>query len=203
MIFTQEMIVITSLICIGLFIFFVSSGYRKGLLYSVFGFCSSLVALFLAYQFASILQSTIAIAPRNYGDYTPLFGEGFIYSIINTVCLTIILFVIFRILFAILLSVFKVVNYIPLVGTLNKILGAFFGILQALICYVVFIFFFSTPIVLNGEEVLDTTKLSVVKQQLLHFDVLSAGIMNDLQHIQYLLNGTHEDAVNEWINSND
>lgn len=188
------------IVCIVIGILFVFKGYKNGAIFSIFSLIASLGSIFIAYYIALILNDTIQIAPTNYGGFTVFILNTSLYDRMNTFCLWIICFIVIRICFALLLPLLKVVNHVPLIGRLNKVLGLLFGALQALIVYILCIYVLSSPFVLNGEDALVSTNLIYIKEGL--GLQTNNGLLYDLQQLQYMLEGSHINEVEEWLNGN-
>lgn len=112
---------------------FVAMGYKRGLLESVV----RLGAFFMALFFASVMYQTVADwlvetpltewVYETVASHVPLGAELGTFWAINVVA-AVLLVIVFTVVLNIGLSFLRIVNWIPLVGGLNRGLGALAGV---------------------------------------------------------------------------
>ena len=119
------------LIIIGSFI----RGYRLGLVRTLINFLGFFIALFLAYQLtptiSPIVQGYLPV-PTFENSLLHMFSESYQlhYMFYNAITF-ILIFIIAKVLLSIASHVLHSVASLPLLATINRISGAFVGIIQA------------------------------------------------------------------------
>lgn len=162
MLFPIEYASIITIIAISLVIYLIITGFRDGFVLKGIELLSTVICAIVAWIVSTRISSTIPFFP----EYSMFQNELLNHSLtlfVNRILLFIILFMILRILIIFVRPLFKSINWIPFVGLLNKMLGGVLGYLQAYIILVIVSFIFTTPLFINGHEVLKESKLVYVK----------------------------------------
>ncbi len=149
-------------IIIAFLIFHIVVGFKKGFLVQVFHLLGVLVAILVSWYFSPILAEKYEVFPK---DYVPFSGTSFadmFYGKMNSLLWYAILFIGALIIFALLKPFMKALMEMPVLHSLNQILGAVFSLLPAGLVLVMAAYFMATPLVLNGNEVLQSTALGPI-----------------------------------------
>lgn len=98
-------------------------GAKKGAIRSIIGLCSTALATFIAYSFASPLA-------QNFDKWFSAFSKG--GEVVWTAIAAIALFLVTKILLALIgMALTKIANSIKAVGAMNTLFGAVIGLVQA------------------------------------------------------------------------
>lgn len=162
MLFPTGLIFVVSIVSILLVIGTIYSGYKVGFVTKLIEFFSTLICIILAWFLSNIISDEIAIMPKEYVSISGTSIDEVFYHAVNEILVFLILFIIFRILIIFIRPIFKKINWIPLVGLVNKIGGAFMGALQAFLILVMMCIILSSPLFINGNQVLKESKLVYV-----------------------------------------
>ncbi|MDO5564916.1 MAG: CvpA family protein [Eubacteriales bacterium] len=160
---------IISVLAILLIAFNIAEGVRKGFMYKVFSIVSIFVAIFFTKIFSPIiikkaneLISTEIMETINSQNLFNAYDFGMSDIKITDYIIMFIVFIFFIIVFHFVAKLFKGLNKVPLIGGINKILGAFLGFLISIL-YLWIIFFIirmlvSIPIIETINEMIYNTK---------------------------------------------
>lgn len=162
MVITTFWIACIAVFCIGLVVVSLLRGYRDGFVLKVLELVSLFLCIPVAWFIAGLVESKISLVSNIIDTQTSI--DVSINGMINKVVLFFIIFFILRILIMLLRPIFRKVNWVPLVGFVNKWVGALLGFFQAFIVLAILSFLLSTPLFANGKEVLEATGLGYVKQ---------------------------------------
>lgn len=138
-------------------------GYQRGFLYQVFSLLGVLSAILISWFFAPVVASQVHIYPEEWCPFAYTDFADIFYDKMNTLIWYIILFAIVSIIFALLKPLAKAVQKIPLIGSVNKVLGMIFGLIPSLVVILFLTYFMSTPVVKNGKDVIDQTWLGPIR----------------------------------------
>ena len=141
---------ILNLIIIGLFLFFLLVGYKKGFIKQLF----KLVTLFVSLMVANILHESFGalfkITPKFLVPFQDTVLEQFFYVKINSFVWFIVLFIITLIFLKFLSVAFDFIAKAPVLSSINKWLGMAFGTINFVFVSYILIFVISMPIFTNG-----------------------------------------------------
>lgn len=146
-----------------LFIGMMLLGYKEGFLLKLFDLISGILAIFLSLYLAKLVARSIVILPKDlfaFGYNKVLEETLFFYT--NQLLVGFVIWIILCIVFTLVKAFFKTVNEIPLLGGINRLLGSVLGGIHAYLIIVVVAYLFSTPLCINGNEVLQESKLIYV-----------------------------------------
>ena len=130
-------------------------GYKKGLIYQVLSLVSFGIAVIFAWILSPIFAKRYILI-----EASTNFSDMLMANIFNQVIWFIIVLVVAKVLFDIILHLSKIISKIPLIGFLNKILGALFGLIYGFIWTVLLSSLLMMPFFDNGQEVRDNTLLN-------------------------------------------
>lgn len=123
---------IVDIVFLVLFAIFAFKGYNDGLIYSVLEVIFLLVSMFVAVLYMSELSEYLT-------SFLFLLGD----SVIQVISFAILFFAT-RILLGFFGNIVKIVNKMPILGSLNKWLGALFGLIKGMLILSIIIFLLET-----------------------------------------------------------
>ncbi len=126
--------------------------YKNGFVYQALNLVSFVVAFLASMTLAPTLSRYFPL----FTDYVSV-SDAISKTFMNIALWYVIVFVVFKLVLAILLVVAKIFNKIPLIGGLNKILGALMGVVTGAIWILLLTTLLATPLFSNGKEVINHT----------------------------------------------
>ena len=194
-----------NIIIIAVFALFIFIGYRRGLLAQILDIVSLLASLVLAWLFAPQLANTVPIIPSTLEWFsTPLIGDS-LHQISNTIVWYIIVFITVSIIMTFVVKpAAKTIHAIPIAKTINRLLGAVFGLIAPSIIAIIATFVLSSPLFTNGRSVVEASFLSPITEVT---DIALASIVSQTESgslVQKVLDGepiTTEDfqSIPDWF----
>ena len=179
-------------------------GYKRGLLLQLY----NLLALFAAVLFAWVLSEPFAkvftIFKPEVGAFNQTAIEELILTRINSALWFVILFIGISILIALLRPLIKAMGKIPGFKTINSFFGALFALIGYYITVLILILLLSTPLITNGQTVVDESGLLYVKQySSVFFDYASIRFEENVA-IQKMISGeslsmSDSASIREWL----
>lgn len=125
--------------------------------------------------------------------------------LINNIIWLVIIVLILNLLFLFIKPLFKKLSKIPLIGTVNRVLGGFLGSFRALIICLLISVLISMPIIKNGKTVINSTVLKygddVTKfaTKLIIDNVDLESLKNDIDDFDV---DTYRQELTEWLINN-
>jgi uncharacterized membrane protein required for colicin V production len=200
---TTWIIWITPVLLIGL-ILSLLSGYIRGFLIQLY----NLLAMFAAVLFAWILSEPFAkvftLFKPDFDFFNQTAIEDLILTRINSAVWFVILFVAISLLIMLGRPLVKAVGKIPGLKTINSIFGAIFALIGYYITVLIIILLLSTPLITNGQAVVEQSGLAYVKQySAVFFDYANQRIEENAA-IQKLISGESLSAsdslsIKDWL----
>lgn len=126
--------------------------YKNGFVYQALNLVSFVVAFLASMTLAPTLSRYFPL----FTDYVSV-SDAISKTFMNIALWYVIVFVVFKLVLAILLVVAKIFNKIPLIGGVNKILGALMGVVTGAIWILLLTTLLATPLFSNGKEVINHT----------------------------------------------
>ncbi len=145
-----------------MFIFFFIIGYKRGFIRSIISLVFSIITLYLAWSFSSILAKHFPFWPVNlYALHnTPM--EEAAKHLMNQFSWFIVLTIIIRFIFLFINYVLKSVKKIPVIKGIDSIGGGLFGLIET--CFWIFFLciLLNTRVFANGNEIIESTYLKPI-----------------------------------------
>ncbi len=186
------------------FIIMMIIGYKTGLLLQLFSLLSMIVKLVLAWMFSPILARVFVFYQPDLGILEESALDDLITQNINTIIWFIVLYLVLSIAFLFLKPLIKGVGKLPIIKTVNQFAGMLFGAIKFYIYALILIFLLQTPLVANGQEVVEETWLysinqsaPVVFETLSQWAASSPAISNLLAG--EILSEEDVDAIEQWL----
>lgn len=154
-----------NIIIIAVFALFIVMGYMRGFVSQILDIVSLLASLVLAWLFAPQLASSVPIVPSTLDWFqTPLIGDG-LHQIANTVVWYALVFIAVSILMTFVVKpAAKTIHAIPIAKTINRLLGAVFGLIMPFILAMIATFVLSSPLFVNGRSVVEASFLAPITE---------------------------------------
>ena len=153
--------VVVTIIALVMIIFSVIKGFKDGLVLSIYDLFSLLISLYIAYICSGTLAVDLAIIPDNVTNGitivpNEIFNEMITLVInyfINWIVWFIILSIALRIILHFIRKIFKGIDKIPVVKTINEYAGGIFGLIKSIIMILIMGYVLSLPIITNGVQI--------------------------------------------------
>lgn len=182
----------------------ISSGYRLGFIRKFLNIFSFFVIGFLAWWFANPISSKLSLYPKNQVAFGIEPIDNMVYSTFNRLTIFIVLFIIMMIALMLIKPFTKIIHSLPIISTLNRIMGAFFGCIQMLLILCVISVTLTLPL-FHQQEVVENSLLRYgiagISQALFFIDAP----IKELSKIQSSLNNTQKlskieiNNIYEWL----
>ena len=185
MIIPESSFVYIDIAIVAMFICFIIVGYSKGFVYEVLSLLYTAISIVASWFLAPIFASMYPLVKlENLNTQAELLSRFINLDVIlNTVIYFVLIFIIFKILYILLSLIFKGMNKLPVLGTINKILGAVIGILNATIVTIFLSLLLTMPIFKNGNEIKNNTIFKYINNY--SDEAITLIVQNvDLNHIK-------------------
>lgn len=152
---------IVDAIIVGLFILCIIKGFKKGFVYQLINILFLFISLAIGYFVSPILSKSIPIFKFSNEDtlLNAILESIKIADLINNVIWFVIIVIGLNLIYLIIKPLFKSFSKMPVIGTFNKILGAFLGIIYAYLIVSLLVIFLSIPFFKEGKAIKDNTIL--------------------------------------------
>lgn len=180
-------------------------GYKRGMLLQIVDVVGTFVALFAAWLLSPAFSKVIT--------FIKLDGNGlvtinqFVGNQVNRLIWFVVLFVVIRILLLLVTPLASFISKMPLIKQVNSAIGGVFAVVMFGVKLMIAILLLSTPLIINGQDVVNNTWLKQVNevgQPVLVF-VDDFIIRNDaIQSIimEQKLPDEQEQAMVKWLTDN-
>lgn len=189
-----------NLVIIAIYFIFVIVGYKKGFMYEFLSLIYSIFSLFVSWLISPILANVFPIvSTKNVSNDLALLNKFIdIEKLINEAIYFVVIFVLLKLVYIVLSLIFKKVNKLPIIGSLNKILGVFLGIVNATLVTIILSTLLSIPVIKNGNDVKNNTLLKYINSYSNKF--ISIVIDNyDLSSIENQYKNFNADDIREQL----
>lgn len=141
-----------------LFVFLVVyNSYKEGLVYCLIKFITSLCSIFVLWFIAGEISPYLMIYPHNQVPIVEMVDQNILYELCNRLFLFIIMFIIIQLVLILIRPLSKIINQIPLVGSLNKLGGMLLGFLESMLVLIVISFVLTLPIIPSGNDIINNS----------------------------------------------
>lgn len=171
-----------------IFIFVINlfNGFKEGFIRQIVGLASFFISLYFALSWSEVVSGYLQSYLKLDQVITALYGDGVPTSWLAEVLLNIIAFIIVFSVFSFFLKIFtrklKILNKVPVIGPLNILLGAVFGIIKGFLVIflvVALISLIKTPFWSNTMEASAIVALSQHYMALL-FNLIFSNVVDNL-----------------------
>lgn len=172
------------------FLFFIVNGYSRGFIHQILDLIGFIASFVVAWIFAPQLSDSVPLLPSTLEWFkTPLIGNS-LFSISNTIVWFVIIMIGISIVMTFIVKPFaKGIHAIPLAKTINRILGAIYGLIPASLLAILASLILTSPLFQNGRS---TVESSLLKPYVVVSDALLNGFFNRNQEsslLHKILNG--------------
>lgn len=179
-----QYVVIFDIILIVVLGILIVDGYRKGFFYKVLSCLSLFLILFLCWQITPAFSEVFAIFPKELAPFADTNLADFFYDYANQALIFILLTVCFMLVILILKPISRLFQKMPVISTINAVLGMAFGIVQGLIVILVVTFLLGTPLVSNSSEFISASLIRYAKPLNDEIIMLAGDALIDYQMIE-------------------
>lgn len=191
------------LLIVWLLLFFVL-GYSKGFFRQIVSLFGSVVAIFVAIRFSSVLEKFFPIWPKSLAPLQDTLMADIVYHYINQLFWFILLFIVANIIFRILEKMLDGVHNVPVLKQVSQILGGLLGLFSGLIWVLVITTLLSMPIFKNGNQVIENSYLSLIRNSVdAGFELIGVNSYRDTVNQIYTtiqsLDDKDQKIVEQWL----
>lgn len=194
-------------ICI-ILLAFIIIGFVKGFLYELVSILYTALSVAIAWFVSPILGNLYPIiALDNISDEYKLINNFInLNPLLNTLAYFLIVFLILKVFYWILVLLLKGMNKIPVLGKINKILGAIAGIFNGLLVCLAINMLLTLPLFKNGKDIINGTVLKYTNNlNSIVFKYIANNV--DLNNLQVQFNNFDVDDARQdfmnWLNNSD
>ncbi|WP_159649895.1 CvpA family protein [Erysipelothrix aquatica] len=137
-------------------------GYKRGMLLQIVDVVGTFVALFAAWLLSPAFSKVIT--------FVKLDGNGlvtinqFVGNQVNRLIWFVVLFVVIRILLLLVTPLASFISKMPLIKQVNSAIGGVFAVVMFGVKLMIAILLLSTPLIINGQDVVNNTWLKQVNE---------------------------------------
>ena len=135
------------------------------MLLQLVGLISTFVSMIIAWIFSDVFMNVFHFVTYN---TTGIFSlDNFVTENANRLIWFVVLFVVIRLLMMVLTPIASLISKLPLIKQVNSAFGAVFSLITYLIYIVLIVLFLSTPIIKNGNQIIENTFLRTVDKHVI------------------------------------
>lgn len=184
MIINSQYAIFFDLILIVVLGILIIDGYRKGLFYKVLSCLSFFLVLFICWQITPAIADVFAIFPKELAPFAQTNLAAFFYGYANRALIFVLLTAVFMLFLLILRPLSKLFQKLPVISTINAMLGMVFGIAQGMLVVLIVYFVLNTPLVSNSREFISASLIRYAKPLNDELVTLAGDVLNDYQMIE-------------------
>ena len=182
-------------------------GYKKGFIFALVSIIYNALAIFVSWLLAPVLAGEFPmlsadIISENIGIVGKLFDLD---PIVNTVVYFVIIFIILRIVYLFITLFAKSVNAVPLFGSLNKIIGALIGVVNATIVVTILSLLLVLPVFSNGKQIRDMTMFKYIEKysdMAIEYGIEHVDVSTFKDYWSQFDSDAVREEIKEWIDNN-
>ena len=159
MIIPENYYIFISAFIVAIYLAMIYFGYKKGFLYEMVSLLYSAASLLVAWFASPVFASLFPLFDiSSLNQKYELIDEFFnLNKLLNTVAYFLIIFLLMKLLYIFVSLLVKSFNNIPVLGSLNRMLGAVFGVFNATLITLCLSMLLSMPLFKNGNAVKENT----------------------------------------------
>ena len=195
MLFTDSMIQLVNP-CLGIILLLlVILGYKKGFVSKVLSSISFIVIVIIGWNLAPTFANVFKILPSDFAPYqnTPL--ADFFYTYTNQILIFVVIVLLASIILFLLKPIAQLFKVVPGISFINAVCGSFLGVVETVILCFVLLFVLHSPIVINGQKVIDQTVFKYIDSLQSKVLLIGNDVLQQFNVISDSIN--HEENVNE------
>lgn len=184
-------------------------GFKNGFLWQIIKILGFLAVLLLGWLLSPAMSELIKLFPRSWSPFNQTILSDVMYQQLNQITWFLVLVLVGFLLLLLLKPLAKAIKEIPIIKSINGILGAVLAILPYGICVIILSFILQSPIITNGVTIAEKSFFRYVN---VVTDVGKTAIskaFSQNEAIQKLLYNqsalTEEDikSLTDWLKTND
>ncbi len=141
-------------------------GYRSGLFLQLYSLINVFIKILIAYIFAPLFASVFKIYAIDLGILNESSLQTLLSKQMNTIIWFVLIYIALTVTLMILKPFIKGVSKVPVLKGINRFLGLILGLVKGLVYVVLLIGLLSTPLIKNGQDVIDASILKHVEAKL-------------------------------------
>lgn len=205
---SSSAMLIMDIAVIVLYVWFLISGYKKGLILQIFTLLDTVLSLFLAWRYCDIVAKRFVLWPRNWTPFQDTLFKDAAYAFCNQIICFLVIFLILKLVFLLLEHMIEGIHDVPVLKQIGGIFGSLLGIIGATIWAMVICVILNLPLFTNGAEAVDATLLGKINTCVLDVSsryggpVDSSDIFNKIYTSTKDLNEKDRQQVQKWLDDN-
>ena len=159
-------------------------GYRKGFFYKILSCLSFFLVLFICWRITPAIADVFAVFPKELAPFAKTNLAAFFYGYANRALIFVLLTAAFMLLLLVLRPLSKLFQKMPVISTINAMLGMAFGLVQGMLVVLIVYFVLNTPLVSNSKEFISASLIRYAKPFNDEVVLLAGDALNDYQMIE-------------------
>ena len=184
MVINSQYAIFFDLILIAVLGILVIDGYRKGFFYKILSCLSFFLVLFICWRITPAIADVFAVFPKELAPFAKTNLAAFFYGYANRALIFVLLTAAFMLLLLVLRPLSKLFQRMPVISTINAVLGMAFGLVQGMLVVLIVYFVLNTPLVSNSKEFISASLIRYAKPFNDEVVLLAGDVLNDYQMIE-------------------
>ena len=184
MVINSQYAIFFDLILIAVLGILIIDGYRKGFFYKILSCLSFFLVLFICWRITPAIADVFAVFPKELAPFAKTNLAAFFYGYANRALIFVLLTAAFMLLLLVLRPLSKLFQRMPVISTINAVLGMAFGLVQGMLVVLSVYFVLNTPLVSNSKEFISASLIRYAKPFNDEVVLLAGDVLNDYQMIE-------------------
>ncbi|GAA6427200.1 CvpA family protein [Dielma fastidiosa] len=184
MVINSQYAIFFDLILIAVLGILIIDGYRKGFFYKILSCLSFFLVLFICWRITPAIADVFAVFPKELAPFAKTNLAAFFYGYANRALIFVLLTAAFMLLLLVLRPLSKLFQKMPVISTINAMLGMAFGLVQGMLVVLIVYFVLNTPLVSNSKEFISASLIRYAKPFNDEVVLLAGDVLNDYQMIE-------------------
>ncbi|WP_276768632.1 CvpA family protein [Dielma fastidiosa] len=184
MVINSQYAIFFDLILIAVLGILIIDGYRKGFFYKILSWLSFFLVLFICWRITPAIADVFAVFPKELAPFAKTNLAAFFYGYANRALIFVLLTAAFMLLLLVLRPLSKLFQKMPVISTINAVLGMAFGLVQGMLVVLIVYFVLNTPLVSNSKEFISASLIRYAKPFNDEVVLLAGDVLNDYQMIE-------------------
>lgn len=184
MVINSQYAIFFDLILIAVLVILIIDGYRKGFFYKILSCLSFFLVLFICWRITPAIADVFAVFPKELAPFAKTNLAAFFYGYANRALIFVLLTAAFMLLLLVLRPLSKLFQKMPVISTINAMLGMAFGLVQGMLVVLIVYFVLNTPLVSNSKEFISASLIRYAKPFNDEVVLLAGDVLNDYQMIE-------------------
>lgn len=184
MVINSQYAIFFDLILIAVLGILIIDGYRKGFFYKILSCLSFFLVLFICWRITPAIADVFAVFPKELAPFAKTNLAAFFYGYANRALIFVLLTAAFMLLLLVLRPLSKLFQKMPVISTINAVLGMAFGLVQGMLVVLIVYFVLNTPLVSNSKEFISASLIRYAKPFNDEVVLLAGDVLNDYQMIE-------------------